>query len=71
MKAYTKNAIGSFVKMATKPINGEMFTSWRTPDNKHFYFAPAIVDLNIVRFGLNPENNEVPYTVLGDLDMVK
>lgn len=71
MKAATRAAIGTFVKMATKSINGTMFTSWRTPDNKHFYLTFARVNLNAAVFGQNPENNEVPYCVLGDLDMVK
>lgn len=71
MKASTKNAIGSFVKMATKSINGYMFTSWRTPDNKHFYLAPASCNLNVVRFGDNPEHYEINYVLLGALDMVK
>lgn len=71
MKAYTKNAIGTFQKLATKDINGFVFTSWRTPDNKHFYLAPASISLNIVSFGQNPEHYEVNYVLLGALDMVK
>ena len=71
MKAYTKNAIGSFIKMATKPINGCMFTSWRTPDNKHYYLAPASYNLNVVRYGNNPEAYEINYVLLGALDMVR
>lgn len=71
MKAYTKNAIGKFVQMATKQINGYWFTSWRTPDNKHFYLAPVAENLNIVHFGSNPEHYEISYVLLGALDMVK
>lgn len=71
MKASTRNAIGTFVKMATKNINGFSFTSWRTPDNKHYYLAPASVNLNVIRFGLNPEHYEINYVLLGVLNMVK
>ena len=71
MKAYTKNAIGTFVKMATKEINGYSFTSWRTPDCRYFYLAPSNVNLNVVRFGLNPEEYELTYVLLGALGMVK
>lgn len=70
MKAYTKNAIGTFQMMVTKPINGFMFTSWRTTDNKHFYLAPARCNLNVVSFGLNPEHYEINYVLLGALGMV-
>lgn len=59
MKASTRNAIGTFVKMATKNINGFSFTSWRTPDNKHYYLAPASENLNVIRFGSNPEHYEI------------
>lgn len=71
MKASTRNAIGTFVKMATKNINGASFTSWRTPDNKHFYLAPASENLNVIRFGSNPEHYEINYVLLGALNMVK
>ena len=71
MKAYTRNAIGTFEKMANKEINGFKFTSWRTPDNKHFYLAPANENLNVVRYGRNPEVYEISYNLLGLLDMVK
>ena len=71
MKATTRNAIGSFIRIATKPINGVMFTSWRTPLNDHFYLTPASLDINIARFGVNPENYELTYTLLGQLDMIK
>lgn len=70
MKAYTKNAIGSFVKMTTKRINGIPFTSWRNPDNKHFYLAPVSINLNIERYGVNPDDYEVSYVLLGQMDMV-
>lgn len=71
MKAYTRQAIGSFQRLATKQVNGYAFTSWRTPDNKHFYLAPASEDLNVVRFGSNPEHYEISYTLLGHLDMIR
>lgn len=71
MKALTKNAIGTFQKMVTKSINGYMFTSWRTPDNKHFYLAPVGLDLNVLSYGVNPEHYELSYVLLGQLDMVK
>ena len=71
MKASTKNAIGTFQKMVTKPINGYMFTSWRTPDNKHFYLTPSGSDLNVLSYGMNPEYYELSYVLLGQLDMVK
>lgn len=71
MKATTRNAIGTFLKMATKEINGYKFTSWRTPDNKHYYLAPASVNLNVVCFGQNPEHYELNYVLLGALEMVK
>ena len=71
MKAATKKAIGSFVKMATKSLNGYLFTSWRTPDNKHYYLAPANVNLNVERFGVNPDHYEISYVLIGALDMVK
>lgn len=57
--------------MASKSINGIMWTSWRTPDNKHFYMAPADVNLNVPAFGRNPKAYEISYTMLGLLDMVK
>ena len=71
MKATTRNYIGTFIRMATKTINGVEFTSWRTPDNKHYYLAYASVDINIPRFGVNPEYYELNYILLGQLDMVK
>ena len=71
MKAYIKEAIGSFQKLATKDINGYSFTSWRTKDNKHFFLAPSNVNINIVRFGENPQHYEIDYVLLGHLDMVK
>lgn len=71
MKASTKKAIGTFQKMATKSINDYMFTSWRTPDNKHFYLAPAGMNLNVPAFGRNPEDYELSYILIGQLDMVK
>ena len=71
MKTSTKNAIGTFQKMATKSINGYMYTSWRTPDNKHFYLAPAGENLNVPAFGRNPEHYELSYVLLGQLEMVK
>lgn len=71
MKLSTKYYIGSFQLMATKPINGINFTSWRTPDNKHFYLAPYGVDLNVLLFGRNPDFYEISYLLLGLLDMVK
>ena len=71
MKAYTKNAIGTFQKLTSKQINGVPFTSWRTPDNRHFYLAPANANLNVVCFGNNPERYEIDYVLLGALGMVK
>lgn len=71
MKQATRNAIGTFEKLATKHINGVLFTSWHTPDNKHFYLAPANVNLNVVRFANNPEHYEINYVLLGALDMVR
>lgn len=73
MKASTKNAIGTFQKMVTKSINGFMFmfTSWRTPDNRHFYLAPVGLDLNVISYGVNPEYYELSYVLLGQLDMIK
>lgn len=71
MKAITRKAIGTFQTMATKEINGFRFTSWRTPDNKRFFLAPASVNLNIVRFGNNPEAYEISYVLLGALGMIK
>ena len=56
MKAYIKEAIGSFQKLATKDINGYSFTSWKTKDKKHFFLAPSCVNLNIVRFVENPQS---------------
>lgn len=71
MKAITRNAIGTFQTMATKEINGFRFTSWRTPDNKHFYLAPAGTNLNVPAYGRNPEDYELSYVLLGQLGMVK
>lgn len=71
MKAYTKQAIGTFIKMATCELNGYSFSSWRTPDNKHFYLAPVAANLNVLSFGCNPEKYEVTYNVLGYLGMIK
>ena len=71
MKATTKNAIGTFIKMTTKELNGFMFTSWRTPDNKHFYLVPAGTNINVIKYGLNPDKYEITYVLLGALNMVK
>lgn len=71
MKKSTRQYIGSFIPMATKMINGVRFTSWRTPDNKHYYLNYATCNLNKLRFGENPEHQEVSYVLLGLLDMVK
>lgn len=70
MKAITRNAIGTFKTMATKEINGSRFTSWRTPDNKRFFLAPASFNLNVERFGVNPDHYEVSYVLLGLLQMI-
>ena len=71
MKATTRNAIGTFEKMITKELNGFMFTSWRTPDNKHFYLVPAGTNINVIKYGRNPEYYEISYILLGALGMVK
>lgn len=71
MKAITRNAIGTFQKMATKEINGISFTSWRTPDNKRFFLAPVSLNLNVKRFGVNPDQYEISYSLLGLLNMVR
>ena len=71
MKATTRNAIGTFEKMTTKELNGFMFTSWRTPDNKHFYLVPAGTNINVIKYGRNPEYYEITYILLGALGMVK
>lgn len=67
MKAATRAYIGTFQAMKSAPLNGRSFTAWRTPDNKHFYLAPSEVDLNIPKFGRNPEHYEVSYALLGFL----
>ena len=71
MKAITRNAIGTFQTMATKEINGFRFTSWRTPDNKRFFLAPASLNLNIERYGVNPDQYEISYVLLGQFNMVR
>lgn len=71
MKKATREAIGTFQRMATKPVNGVFFSSWRTPDNKRFFLAPAKIDINVIEFGCNPDAWEVSYTLLGILEMVK
>lgn len=71
MKASTRNAIGTFKMMCTKELNGYSFTSWMTPDNKHFYVVPTGTNINIAKYGRNPEDYEVSYVLLGALGMVK
>ena len=71
MKSYTKQAIGTFQKLTDKKINGIMYGSWRTPDNKHFYLTPTTINLNKPQYGINPEHYEITYTLLGLLDFIK
>jgi len=71
MKKATREAIGTFEKMATKSLNGAMFTSWRTPDNKQFFLAPTCINLNIPRFGVNVDDYAVSYTLLGQMDFIR
>lgn len=49
------------------------FTSYRTPDNKHFFLVPN-GNPDYVRsqhFGFNLKSYEVDYVLLGQLGMVK
>lgn len=66
------------VVMASKTIIGgdkmeTAFTSYRTPDNKHFFLVPNS-DPDYVRaqhFGFRLKSYEVDYVLLGQLGMVK
>ena len=63
--------IGPFIKMATKPINGFMFSAWRTPDNKHFYLAPVTFNPNAPTPGKKVEHYEISPVLLGNLNMMQ
>lgn len=66
----------TLVKMASHDITcGDgvkcLFTSYRTPDNKHFFLLPGNVNPYVIKYGDRLKVCEVDYIVIGMLGMTK
>ena len=66
------------ILMASKTIIGAdnvetAFTSYRTPDNKHFFLVPTSNPeyIRSQHFGFTLKSYEIDYVLLGHLGMVK
>lgn len=75
-KFNTQEFRNTLVKIATHDLrcgDGAQypFTSYRTPDNQHFFLLPRAENPYIIRFGANLKAYEVDYILLGLLGMTK